>query len=309
MQRRKNLAEIKRLLQNRKEAENSHEVLAQISQKSSENVQTSSDSEESKSRHPKGQFSPRICEKSGLARFLISKGVARGIAEEIAEDFWQNGRKLGSLKQSLVKRIQIAGELSFPRRVALVGPTGVGKSTILLKIADFYRKQAKNVSIVALDLEKGGAFAQLERYTSQWDMPLYESLESAEGDLILIDTTGCNFYQPNRVDQLGEQLVACGEVEILLTLSAAAKEVDLYGAIHQFSPLCPTSLAFTKLDETLASGVLINVSSKTDIPIRYIAYGYPLPGEIQLADAQEITHKILTDFNQEEFHYLRQLTN
>ncbi len=243
-----------------------------------------------------------------LTRFLISKGVARPIAETITLDFSQDGRELSALKESLVKRIHTAGELTFPTRLAVIGPTGVGKSTILLKLADYYRKEGKTVAIVALDQEKGGAFAQLEAYAKEWGIELHESLDHAEGDLVLIDTSGCNFYQPHRVDQLGEVLAACGDIEVLLTLSAGAKDVDLYGAIHQFSPLCPTSLAFTKLDETLANGVLINVSEKTDIPIRYVAYGYPLPGEIQLADPYKITHKILTEFNQEEFNYLRQLT-
>lgn len=243
-----------------------------------------------------------------LIRFLVSKGVARPLAEKITLDFSAESRELSSLKESLVKQIRTAGELLFPNRLALVGPTGVGKTTTLLKLADYYLKREKRVAIVALDQEKGGAYNQLEKYATQWKIPLHKSIDAAEGDLVLIDTSGCNFYQPNQIDLLGEQLAACGEVEVLLTLSAATKDVDLYGAIHQFSSLCPTSLAFTKLDETLASGVLINVSAKTDFPIRYIAYGYPLPGEIQLADPYEITHKILTDFNQDEFNKIRQLT-
>ena len=128
-------------------------------------------------------------------------------------------------------------------------------------------------------------------------------------EVILIDTEGCNFYQPHRIDQLGETIAPLSqESEIVLTLSAAAKEVDLYGAIHQFSPLRPASVLFTKLDETLASGVVINIATKADLPIGYIAYGYPLPGEVHIADGNAITHKILTDFNEEEFQFLRHLT-
>lgn len=243
-----------------------------------------------------------------LRNFLIFKGISRHIADEIACDFSYGEQEINNLEKNLVKRVNIAGELTFPKRLALVGPTGVGKSTTLLKLTDHYRKKGKKVAIVALDSEKCGAFAQLERYATEWKIPIHSTFERAEGDLILIDTSGCNFYQPYRVDRLGEQLAACEEIEVMLTLSVSAKEIDLYGAIHQFSPLCPASLAFTKLDETLASGVLINISEKTDLPIRYIAYGYPLPGEIQLADPYKITHKILTEFNQEEFNHLRQLT-
>lgn len=268
MERKKNVAEIKRLIQEKKEAADAYHA---------------------------------------LTRFLISKGVARPLAEKITLEFSQDGCELSGLKERLVKQIRTAGELSFPARLALVGPTGVGKTTTLLKLADYYRKQGKTVSIVALDHEKGGTFDQLKHYADEWKIALHTSLDQAQAELVLIDTTGCNFYLPHRVDQLGEQLALCGTVEVLLTLSAAAKDVDLYGAIHQFSPLQPSSLAFTKLDETLASGVLINVSAKTDLPIRYIAYGYPLPGEIQLADPYEITHKVLTEFNHEEFNHIRYL--
>lgn len=268
MERKKNVAEIKRLMQERREAAGA-------------------------------------C--LSLTRFLASKGVARPIAEKIALEFSQNGCELSRLKNCLVEQIRTAGELSFPSRLALIGPTGVGKTTTLLKLADYYRRQKKKVAIAAMDYEKSGAYAQLQRYADEWGIALHRSPDQAQGDLVLIDTTGCNYYQPSRVDRLGEQLSACGSVEILLTLSASTKDVDLFGAIHQFSPLQPASLAFTKLDETLASGVLINVSAKTDIPIRYVAYGYPLPGEIQLADPHEITHKILTEFNQNEFNYIRYL--
>jgi flagellar biosynthesis GTPase FlhF len=269
MERKKNVAEIKRLIQEKKEAADTH-------------------------------FS--------LTRFLISKGVARPIAEKISLAFSQEGCALSSLKESLVKEIHTAGELVFPARLALVGPTGVGKTTTLLKLADHYRKKNKTVAIAALDFEKGGAYAQLQRYADEWGVALHTSLDQAQGDLILIDTTGCNFYQPFRVDRLGDQLSAWGPVDILLTLSASTKEVDIYGAIHQFSPLRPSSLAFTKLDETLSSGILINVSAKTDLPIRYITFGYPLPGEVQLADPYKITHKILTEFNQKEFNHIRHLS-
>lgn len=243
-----------------------------------------------------------------IAALLVAKGVARSLAEKIIEDFSLRGGEISALQESLVQWIHTAGELSFPARLALVGPTGVGKSTTLLKLAEHYQKKGKKIALVTLDREKQGARMQLEAYASLWNLPLYDKVEGVEGDLILIDTSGCNFYHPYRVEALGEELAACGSPDILLTLSAATKDVDLYGAIHQFSSLSPHALAFTKLDETLASGVLLNVSAKTEIPIRYVTYGYPLPGELQLADPYQIAHKILTDFNQEEFNYLRQLT-
>jgi flagellar biosynthesis protein FlhF len=252
-------------------------------------------------------FQERREATQALVRFLTSKGIAPSIAEEIVNTLAQEGKEMGGIKEVVAGRLHVTGELAFgrPHKLAFVGPTGVGKTTTLLKLAQHYLNQKRKVSLMTLDEAKKEA---LQTLAEKQGILVVESVDAAE-DILLIDTEGCNFYLPNRVDALGEKIAEAGEgIEVVLTLSAAAKEVDLYGAVHQFSPLCPSSLVFTKLDETLASGVLVNVSVRTDLPIRYIAHGYPLPGEVQVADPKDITHKILTDFNKEEFQFLRQLT-
>lgn len=242
------------------------------------------------------------------ARFLISKGICAMLADEISLELTEDGKEIIRLKEKIMHRLRVTGELCFekPRKLVFVGPTGVGKTTALMKLASHYLEQNKKVALMTLD---EGKKSVLEKWAEVQKIPFFTAIPQDFFDLFLIDTEGCNFYQPNRVEALGEKLATCvSEAEVLLTLSASAKEVDLYGAVHQFSPLKPSSLVFTKLDETLASGVLVNVCAKTDIPIRYISYGYPLPGNIQVADVKLITHKILTDFNKEEFQLLRQLS-
>lgn len=199
-----------------------------------------------------------------IVRFLLSKGIARPFAEEIADE----SHTIDGLIPSLMRRIRTS-TASHPEKIALVGPTGVGKSTTITKLRTYFDSMDKKVT--------------------------------------LIDTEGCNFYEPNRVDQIGDELASHKNLTILLTLSATTKDVDIYGAIHQFSPLGLCGLLFTKLDETLSAGILLNVCLKTALPIHYIAYGYPLPGYIEAADSENITKKILTDHDQEEFHFLRQL--
>ena len=245
---------------------------------------------------------------SAIARFLISKGICRTLADEISLELTDEGKEIVHLKEKIMHRLRVTGELSFekPRKVALVGPTGVGKTTTLMKLASHYLEQNKRVALMTLD---EGKIRVLEKWAEMHKIPFFATAPQELFDLLLIDTEGCNFYQPNRIEALGEKLAACAsDAEVLLTLSASAQEVDLYGAVHQFSPLKPSSLVFTKLDETLASGVLVNVCAKTDMPIRYVSFGYPLPGYLQVADVKLITHKILTDFNKEEFQLLRQLS-
>jgi flagellar biosynthesis protein FlhF len=252
-------------------------------------------------------FQERREATQALSRFLISKGIAPSIADEILLELAQEGKEIGSIKEVVAAKLRVAGDLPFerPHKLVFIGPTGVGKTTTLLKLAHYYTNQKRRVALMTLDEVKKES---LQRAAEARGLLLTESVE-CDTDLLLIDTEGCNFYLPNRVDALGEKIGQMEEgIEVVLTLSAAAKEVDLYGAVHQFSPLRPSSLLFTKLDETLASGVIVNVSIKSEIPIRYIAYGYPLPGEVLVADSKNITHKILTDFNKGEFQLLRQLT-
>ncbi len=242
MNRQKNVAEIRRLLQEKKEA------------------------------------FPKLC------RFLVSKGVTQALAEKITVDYIGSAQEVGALPKILATYINTGKEVTFEKKrtLAFVGPTGVGKSITIKKIADHHRN--RNVQIVS------------------------SSSEIREGfDLTLIDTEGCNYYQEKRVDAIGELLSDIPDVEVHLTLSATTKDVDLYGAIHQFSPLRPTHLIFTKLDETLTLGSLMNVCAKCHLPIRYVAYGYPLPGKLELADGAKIVKKMLADLNQPEFQRLRSL--
>lgn len=256
----------------------------------------------------------RMEEKRGtsqLTRFLHSLGIAGGLAEEIVKMVTNGPRdaKLQLLKEALATRVKTLAGFSLgeaPKSVALVGSTGVGKTTMILKLADYYRA-SKRVALVSLDQEKGGAWAQLEKVASRWDIPLFSSYPQTPYDLVLVDTSGCNIYETASVEGLAKVLSHIPHVEIHLTVSASAKEVDLYGAVHQFSSLPLTSMIVTKWDETLAPGAVITLSSRVDIPISFVAYGYPLPGHIEPADPHAIAHKILTGLNGEEFRFLRGL--
>lgn len=242
-----------------------------------------------------------------LFRFLAAKGLSPLLVQDLLRELPPDAHPLPGIKNLLAQKLKTTEALTFdtPRTLILVGPTGVGKTTTLLKLGTFYQNQGIKVSLHTIDEGKKG---EIEKLAAEAKLKRFE--ESSPYDLLLVDTAGCNFYEPGRIDELGERLACFSEEsEITLTLSAAAKEVDLCGAIHQFSPLCPKSALFTKFDETLTAATLVNVMMKTELPLRYVTYGYPLPGEIQLADSEAIAHKILTDFNQEEFQMLRQFTN
>ncbi len=237
--------------------------------------------------------------EEGLYRFLMKKGICRSLAQELVTEFLHGDYE--DLRSCLKSRLRVSPPPSFPARWVFIGPTGVGKSTALLKLASYFLEQPLRIAIV--DLEENGRLAHAAHH---WNIPYSTSLSSIpDVDLLLIDTPGCNYYLPQRIEALADLLATLPKSEILLTLSATTKDIDLYGAIHQFSCLEPTGLIFTKLDETLAKGFLLNICQKTPYPLRYIGYGYPLPGSIEPANPEDIIQRILEEVPCKEIAQLR----
>lgn len=238
-----------------------------------------------------------------LSRFLISKGVCRSLANEIAQEYFLDLGRGTDLQACLMKRLKTAIPPVPPFTLTLIGPTGTGKSITLLKLASQFISQ--DLKVVIIDLDNN---PKLKMVAQSWHIPYSQTFCIQETyDVCLVDTPGCNYYQPKRIEDLGQLIQEIGPSHTLLTLSANTKEIDLYGAIHQFSCLEPSGLIFTKLDETLSTGFLLTLCQKVNYPLWYVAYGYPLPGKIEVADPKLIANKIITEMNCEEFCKLRQL--
>lgn len=273
----------------------------------------------------------------GSVRFLISKGVARSIALKIEEkmqrrhgstDLSKAGpertARLNGVKAELAALLNCSGPVRLrqgePTVVALVGPHGVGKTTTLCKLAAQYGGHfKKRVAIVTLDTSKKGVKEQIEGYLQGYEIPIGVAADPfelqqqlgwfADRDLILIDTSGRNQYNRQSVDQLAETLSLVEGVQTYLVMSAATKDVDVLGTIQQFAPVSFEGLIFTKMDETIAYGVLVNTCFHTGKPIAYVTHGVEVPGDIRLADGDQIARSILVQHNNQEFRELRKLVN
>lgn len=271
----------------------------------------------------------------GSVRFLMSKGITRGIALDIEEvlrrkvgevDLTRRSDKrsewLNAMHREIAKRIKTAGPIELARgratAVALVGPTGVGKTTTLAKLAGIYSKQlSKKVALISLDTVKVGAREQIALLAEKFELPLQvvtsqaqltQALDQfADRDLILIDTAGCNQYHVEEVQELSEILSVVPGLRVLLTASACTKDIDVIGTIQNFAPLSIDSLIMTKLDETIAHGVMVNVCEKTGLPISYLADGQRLTGNLRIADASVISKGILLEHNGAEERSLRRM--
>jgi len=273
----------------------------------------------------------------GAVRFLVAKGIDRAIAKKIEVSLamrFENTdmrtsssartMRLNTLKQELASLLLTTGPFTLtlgkPSVVALVGPTGVGKTTTLMKIASHYSQVLhKKVAIISLDAEKMGAREQIKELTLKFGLPLSvvknkEELQDAVTlyqlyHLILIDTSGCGQYNNKQLEILTKTLQHIPTVQVALTISATTKDIDVYGTVKKFSRMPIDSLIFTKLDETIAHGLLVNVCKKTKIPISYLTTGQRIPGDLEIAHADAIAKKILVQNNSQEFDTIRQLVN
>jgi flagellar biosynthesis protein FlhF len=186
-----------------------------------------------------------------------------------------------------------------PRILVLVGPTGVGKTTTIAKIAAIsgYGNSggnAENVRLITIDAFRIGAKAQIEAYGNIMGFPVayvdnYQELKkeialSKEADLILVDTIGKSPRDSARLGEMKELLDACGSrAEVHLALSATTKSSDIREILRQFEPFDYQSVVLTKLDETIRVGNVISALSEKGKKISYITDGQKVPNDIQLA--------------------------
>lgn len=187
----------------------------------------------------------------------------------------------------------------LPPVYTFLGPTGVGKTTTLAKLAAYLKiKRRCKVGIISIDTYRIGAVDQLKTYAKILNAPLTMALNRQEfedatrqfqnHDAILVDTIGRNFLRKEYVEDLEEVFADTEHVQHFLVLSATAKDNDLKQTIFTFNRLNLSSLVFTKIDETMDHGCLINQLIRFPYPLSYLGTGQRVPEDIELA-----THKRL----------------
>ena len=187
-----------------------------------------------------------------------------------------------------------------PRIIILVGPTGVGKTTTVVKLAanfgiDEKGNHKRRIVLITIDAYKIGAREQLEQYGKWMEFPFFfvsdfEELKrvialNSEGtDLFIIDTIGRN---PRDMTLLGEMkniLDACGSLaEIHLAVAATTKSSDLREILGQFEAFNYRSVLVTKMDETIRTGNIIGALAERNKPVSYITNGQAVPTDIRRA--------------------------
>ncbi|MCC7204310.1 MAG: flagellar biosynthesis protein FlhF [Phycisphaeraceae bacterium] len=186
-----------------------------------------------------------------------------------------------------------------PRTIALIGPTGVGKTTTVAKLAAQLKLKAKKrVALFTLDTYRIAAVDQLRTYAEIIGVPLRvadqpqdlaEQVRSVQDvDVILIDTAGRSQRDDRRLDQLSAMLQAAQPHETHLVLSSTGSRAAIQDAVTRFSRLKYDKIILTKLDEAVSLGVLLNVSSLVDKRLSFVTTGQEVPQDIEVGRADRL---------------------
>lgn len=252
-----------------------------------------------------------------LYQQLVSQDVDPDIANDVCESVKlipDVGRRLAqgelnSLLAGLLGHMGVSAEPiqldhNRPKIVAFVGPTGVGKTTTIAKLAaHFALDQRKALALITFDDLRIAAIDQIKAYASIIGVDLVVATSSSDlrrylkrfkqKDLILIDTPGLNPKNEDRIKELEDYFTKLNTIEIQLVLSATTKEKDLLDTAGQFAALGTQRLTFTKLDETNTIGNLLNVLIRTTLPFSYIADGQQIPDAMDDASVDKLVALLL----------------
>ncbi|WP_457639038.1 flagellar biosynthesis protein FlhF [Persephonella sp.] len=253
-------------------------------------------------------------EFTGDALHLLNQLVGKDVLPEVAKklvkegcglDIDTNKWDLNTLteKEALIKGIKryIKFTGAFDKEdgklkiFAFIGPTGVGKTTNLFKIASqLVIDKKKKVAVISTDTFKVGASHQARTYANILNIPFYSISESKKlrntveelknFDFILIDTVGRSHYDYWRLGEIKEILSGLEEeINHVLTISCNYKNDDAFEVVHKYQTFFTIhSLFFTKIDETLKPGLLLNLPVETRLSVSYISTGQRVPEDLKV---------------------------
>ena len=253
-----------------------------------------------------------------LYKTLLDNDVSEKYANQILDEL-ENIMKAGNsvdyvlsnvyqkliLKFGQPKPIDLSGPK--PKVVFIIGPTGVGKTTTIAKIASKYKlEQGKKVAFLTADTYRIAATEQLRTYANILDEPcsiiyspeeMNQAIENVEEyDLTLVDTAGFSHKseaQREDIKNLIESVDEKYDKSVYLVISATTKYKDLLEIVDIYKEIADYKIIFTKLDETSTYGNLLNVKLYSNAELSYITNGQNVPDDIEIFDTQKIVKNLL----------------
>ncbi|MDT3699262.1 MAG: flagellar biosynthesis protein FlhF [Thermincola sp.] len=217
-----------------------------------------------------------------------------------------------ALEKQILKILKKSKPISFKKQgfhqqsVALIGPTGVGKTTTIAKLAATYSiVDKKKVALITADTYRVAAVEQLKTYGEIIGISVEVVFTPAElqaaisrhpdKDLILIDTAGRSHKNTEQMVELKSFLDIAVPSDVFLVLSATTRSKDMTEIVNSYSDIPLTRLVFTKLDETSSFGAILNVIASTQKSLSYITVGQNVPDDIEVADSGKIAKMMIRE--------------
>ena len=252
---------------------------------------------------------------------LIESEVDERLANVIIEDIDSSLKKeanidniISAVYQKIILKLGESAAIDTENGrtvVFFLGPTGVGKTTTIAKLAsEFKINKGLSVAMITADTYRIAAVEQLNTYAGILDVPvsviftpeeLVEAIKKySEYELIFVDTAGRSHRNTEQLGELEELLMTTEnaglEVNIdkFLVLSATTKYRDLLNIADAYKDIKDVRLLFTKLDETNAYGNILNIRAHTGAPLSYVTSGQAVPEDISVVDVQELAKRLLT---------------
>jgi flagellar biosynthesis protein FlhF len=243
----------------------------------------------------------------------LGEDLARELVERVHSETSGNDLLDPALLQARVARIvqreiSVSGPIRVTpgvrRLVALVGPTGVGKTTTIAKLAANYRLREKHrVGLITVDTYRIAAVEQLRTYADIIDLPMKvvstpremreAMLSLSDLDLILLDTAGRSPKDEVKIQELKAFITEAQAEEVHLVLSSVAGASALERTAERFAAVGTTHLLLTKLDEATGLGNLLPLLRSSGLPLSYLTNGQNVPDDIEAADAARLAAMIL----------------
>ena len=240
-------------------------------------------------------------EPSPVVDRLIRNGVQEALAE-LLDSECKSVNDSNEILNVISRRISVSGPITCDTRqarVALVGPTGVGKTTTAAKLAAQYSLiHKKKVAMFTLDTYRIAAVEQLATYSRILNIPLEVALcpedvdvlinKHQDKDLIVIDTVGRCQRNKEHLAELASFIRAAAPTEVHLVVSASSSQAVQKESIESFSALSANRLILSKLDECPQAGCILNLAAHSLLPFSYITYGQEVPDDIALAEKDRL---------------------
>lgn len=244
----------------------------------------------------------------------LAKRIVKSTLQQIALNHSCSEDQLESIFMSnILKLLKKNKAINFsnspmkrPKIFAFVGPTGVGKTTTIAKLAAMYAiMERKRIAFVTVDTYRIAAVEQLRTIADIMDVPLsvvYSVnqmqdclMEAGDRDVIFIDTAGRSHKNAVQLAELQVYLDISSPDETFLVLSSTSKYQDMLDILNAYQEFNISRLIFTKLDETSFYGAIYNIACRSRVPLSYLTNGQNIPDDIEAADPVKLVQLLMKE--------------